>query len=143
MAQAISSNMRQNLGSADRFTLDAIIINLNKTRVVQDEISKIVLQVLLAIMFVCGAAAYLLSDTKGVLPHSPTSIAGVASLLAGSELVDRILVPKGSEWMGDNELKRKGVFQGDLFGLGWWEGAEEGKGGRRFGIGIGKAEKRK
>ena len=100
------------------------------------------LQVLLAIIVVCGAAAYLLIDTKGVLPHSPTSIVGIASLLAGSELVDRNFVPRGSEWMRSKELKREDIFKGELFGLGWWEGAEEGKGGRRFGIGIGKAERR-
>lgn len=141
MAQAISSNMRQIRSSADRTTVDAILINPNKSRLAQDETSKTVLQVLLAIMFVCGAAAYLLMDTKGVLPHSPTSIAGVASLLAGSELVDRNLVPKGSEWMSNKELKREGIFKEELFGLGWWEGVE-GKGGRRFGIGIGKAERR-
>lgn len=141
MAQAFNSNMRQNLSSPDRATVDAMLVNPNRYRLAQDETSKIVLQVLLATMFVCGIAAYLLADTKRMLPHSPTSIAGVASLLAGSELVDRHFVPKGSEWMGDKELKTKGTFQGETFGLGWWEGAEEGKGGRRFGIGIGKAER--
>lgn len=142
MAQAFNSNMRRNLSSVDRITVDAMLINPNKSRLAQDETSKIVLQVLLAIMFVCGVSAYLLADTKGVLPHSPTSIAGVASLLAGSELVDRSLVPRGSELMGDKGSKREGIFEGELFGLGWWEGGEEGKGARRFGIGVGKAEGR-
>ena len=142
MAQAISSNMRQNLGSANGPTMEAVLINPNRGRIAQDEPTKIVLQVLLAIMFVCGAATYLLTDTKGVLPHSPTSIAGVASLVAGSELVDRRFVPRGSEWMNDKQLKREGIFQGKLFGLGWWESAEEGKGGRRFRVGVGKAERR-
>lgn len=122
--------------------MEAVLINPNRGRIAQDEPTKIVLQVLLAIMFVCGAATYLLTDTKGVLPHSPTSIAGVASLVAGSELVDRRFVPRGSEWMSDKQLKREGIFQGKLFGLGWWESAEEGKGGRRFGVGVGKAERR-
>ena len=142
MAQAFNSNMRQTLSPADRITVDARLLNPNKSRLTQDRASKIVLQVLLAIMFVCGVAAYLLADTKRVLPHSPTSIAGVASLLAGSELVDRIFVPRGSEWMGDKELRKEGVFEGELYGLGWWEDMEEGKVGRRFGIGIGKAERR-
>lgn len=142
MAQAINSNMRQNLSSADRIAVNATLINPIKSRLAQDKASKVVLQVLLAVMIVCGAAAYLLIDTKGVLAHSPTSIVGVASLLAGSELVDRNFVLRGSEWTRDKELKREGIFKGELFGLGWWEGAEEGKGGRRFGIGIGKAERR-
>lgn len=140
MAQAINSNMRQNLSSVARTTVDAMLINPNQLRLTQDQRSKIVLQVLLGIMFVSGAAAYLLANTKGVLPHSPTYIAGVASLLAGSELVDKNFVPRDSEWMGDKELKREGIFKGELFGLGWWGGTEEGKRVRRFGIGIGKAE---
>ena len=142
MAQAFNSNMRHNLSSSDGTTLNASLISMNKPRLAQDEASKIALQVLLAIMFVCGVAAHLLADTKRVLPHSPTSIAGVASLLAGSALVEGDLVPKGSEWMSDKEFKSKGIFQGERFGLGWWEGAEEGKGGRRFGIGVGKADSR-
>lgn len=142
MAQAINNNMRQNLSSADRNKIDAILLNPNGSRLAQDTVSKVILQVLLAIMFVCGASAYMLSDTKRVLPHSPTSIAGVASLLAGSELVDRSFVPKGNESTGDRDLGREGNFEGELFGLGWWEGGEEGKGERRFGIGIGKAQRR-
>lgn len=142
MAQAFNNNMRQNLSSADRTTINAMLINPNRSRLAQDETSKIILQVLLAIMFLCGAAAYLLTDTKGVLPHSPTSIAGVASLLAGSPLVDGSLVPRGSDWMGDKKLKRDDVFKEVLFGLGWWEGGEEGKEEQRYGIGIGKAERR-
>lgn len=142
MAQAINSNMRQNLSSAGRTSIDAILIFPNRSRLAQDKASKVILQVLLASMFVCGALAYLLSDAKRVLPHSPTFIAGIASLLAGSELVDRSVVPRGTESIGDKESRREGIFEGELFGLGWWEGGEEGKGGTRFGIGVGKAERR-
>ena len=142
MAQAFNCNMRRNLSHPDQTTVSAALIRSNRTRLAQDETSKIVLQVLLAIMFICGLAAYLLENTKRVLPHSPTSIAGVASLLVGSELVDRSVVPKGSEWMSDKELEKKGIFQEETFGLGWWEGGEEGKRGRRFEIGIGKAGSR-
>lgn len=142
MAQAFNNNMRHNLSSENQITVDATLTNSNKIRLAQDEASKIVLQVLLAIMFVCGIAAYLLADTKRVLPHSPTSIAGMASLLAGSELVDRNFVPIGSEWMSDDELKREGILQSGVFGLGWWDGGEKEKGVGRFGIGIGKADRR-
>lgn len=142
MAQAFNSNMRHNLSSEKQITVDATLINPNRIRLAQDEASKTVLQVLLAIMFVCGLVAYLLADTKRVLPHSPTSIAGMASLLAGSELVDRNFVPKGSEWMSDKKLKREGIFQGRVFGLGWWDGGEKEKGVGRFGIGIGKADRK-
>ena len=144
MAQAFNSNMRYNLSSADRTTVRGTVVTPNQSRLVQDEASKIVLQVLLATMVLCGVAAHLLADTKRVLPHSPTSIAGVASLLERSELVDKSfvpVVPGRSEGMGAEEVGKKVVFQGMVFGLGWWGGTEEGK-GRRFGIGVGKAEGR-
>ena len=141
MAQVFNSNMRYYLSSADRTTISGTVIHPNQSRLAQDEASKIVLQVLLATMFLCGVAAHLLADTKRVLPHSPTSIAGVASLLERSELVDRSFVSRGLEGMSDGGLKKEGMFKDESFGLGWWDGAEEGK-RRRFGIGIGKAEGR-
>lgn len=142
MAQAINNNMRQTLSSADWNTIDALLLNPNRSRLAQDKVSKVILQVLLAIMFVCGASAYLLSDTKRLLPHSPTCIAGLASLLAGSDLVDRNIFFKGTGSMGEKEMGREAIFEGELFGLGWWEGGEEGKGERRFGIGLGRAQRR-
>ena len=141
MAQAFNSNMRHNLSSADRTTVRGTVVTPHQSRLVQDEASKIVLQVLLATMVLCAVAARLLADTERVLPHSPTSIAGMASLLEGSELVDRSFVSGGAEGMGDGGFGKKGVFQDESFGLGWWDGTEEGK-GRRFGIGVGKAEGR-
>ncbi len=138
MAQAFNSHMRQTLTSADPTTMTAMLIRPNQSRLAQDEASKIVLQVLLAVMFVCGVAAYWLADTKRVLPHRPTSIAGLASLLVGSELVDGNFGRRGLEGMGEKGWGKEGGFEGELFGLGWWE---EGK-VRRFGVGGGKAEGR-
>ena len=137
MAQAFNSNMRQNLSPTDRTTIHASLIDPNKLRLAQDETSKLVLQVLLAIMFVCGVAAYLLVETKRVLPHSPTCIAGGASLLAGSELVDKRFASGGSD---DKGAEMESIFKGERFGLGWWGAVKEGKVGRRFGIGVGRAE---
>jgi len=79
----------------------------------------------------------LTSNSKHVLPKNPCSIAAVASLLAGSEILE--LIPLGSEWCDDKELRRRGVFDGYLFSMGWW--SKPGTSKRRFGIDIGKAEK--
>ena len=105
--------------------MNATLVHSNRIRLAQDQTTKTVLQVLLAIMIGCGIAAHLLANTKRVLPYSLTSIADVASLLASSELVGRSVVPKGWEWMGDKELEFKGIYQEETFGLGWWEGEEE------------------
>ena len=85
--------------------MNATLIHSNRTRLAQDQTTRTVLQVVPAIVFVCGRAAYLLANTKRVLPHSPTSIADVASLFASGELVDRSVMLKGWEWMGDGELE--------------------------------------
>lgn len=55
-------------------------------RLKQTNASKIALQAMLGAMFVCGAAAYWMMDTRTLLPHNPCSIAGTVSLLAGSEM---------------------------------------------------------
>ena len=63
-------------------------------------------------MFLCESLAYLLTDMRRTLPHNPHTIAGSMSLLAGSEMALRAVVPEGAEWMSDEELKKAGVFKG-------------------------------
>ena len=60
------------------------------------------------------------------------SIAARASLLAGAEMLD--MVPEGAEWCSNEELEMKGVFEGLVLRLGWWEG--KGKEGGRYGIDV-------
>ena len=63
------------------------------------------------------------------------------SLLAGSEMVGREIVPAGAEFMSDKELAD--VFEGYLFSLGWWDtGAKTSLLGerRRFGVDVGRVD---
>lgn len=85
---------------------------------VQSAISTRILEGVLAAMVVCGALAITLMDKRQVLPKNPGSIAAVASLLAGADMLKTI--PQGSEWWDDKELKKQGVFAGRTFSMGWW-----------------------
>ena len=86
---------------------------------IQNTVSKTVLQVLLGIMFACGVTTYVLVRPN-TLWHNPCSIAGVASMLADSEVCSRNVIPEGAEWMSDRELKEAGVFEDWFFSLGWY-----------------------
>ena len=96
-------------------------------------------------MTFCGIMAYLLLETKTVLPHNLCSIAGMATLLAGSELRTRKVIPECAEWTRDRELQKAGIFNGWVFSMGWWgeevTGSTQPGKGRRFGIDIGRAER--
>ncbi|EAU31717.1 predicted protein [Aspergillus terreus NIH2624] len=87
---------------------------------VQSEVSTRILDGLLATMVVCGVVSIALLQTKEVLPKNPCSIGAVASLLHGSRLLGPDVIPKGAEWCSDYELKRRGIFQGQKFTMGWW-----------------------
>lgn len=150
-AQAISANMRSTV-PPDR---TSTVYNVNQTpstykatlshptqRLRQYRGPKIALQVMLAFIAVCAMGAYIVMDTKRVVPHNPCSIVGMMSLLAESEMCKTTdIIPEGSEWKSDGELKREGVFGGLMFRIGWW-GAEgdspvkEGEKDRLFGIDV-------
>ncbi|KAK3984762.1 hypothetical protein QBC44DRAFT_385482 [Cladorrhinum sp. PSN332] len=106
-----------------------------RLRLHQNLISTRILEGLLGFMFCCVVLTYaLLRHTRSLLPKNPCSIAAVASLLAGSVLLDTI--PEGSEWLSDEEVRKAEIFEGKLFTMGWWETKnEDGEvTGRRFGI---------
>jgi hypothetical protein len=144
MALLIHNNMRYPLPSTSPDsspTYPGTITDPTALRMVQNPASKVALEVLLATMLVFTAIAYIMTPMRNVLPHSPCTIAGVMSLLAGSDLCRRAVIPEGTEFMTDKELEK--VFEGYLFGLGWF-GTGGGGGGvreERFGIDIGRAEK--
>lgn len=100
MAQAISANMRapvnsQSTSSSSRLMRRQSSSSLTTTttttldtpRLVQDNDSKIILQILLGIMTVLATAAWLVTKFRRVLPCNPCPVAGTMSLLAGSDLV--------------------------------------------------------
>jgi hypothetical protein len=142
MAQAISENMRVKYAdSSQAQNFIGIAINHNNPRLFQNNASKLTLQVVLVFMLTCGLLSFFLTGTRHILPHNPWTIAGKASLLAGSELCGeslRELIPPGALWMSDRELKGNGIWQGWLFNLGWWDWKWGEK--RRWGIDVGQAE---
>lgn len=138
MSQLLNSRKRIQIGDGWSHTaVSGNITSLDHQRLYQDATSTYVLTALLSLMFVCAVIATLTSDTKHLLPKNPCSIAAAASLLAGSEILG--LIPPGSEWCDDRELKRNGLFDGYLFSMGWRGKAESPE--RKFGVDVGKAEK--
>ena len=90
-------------------------------RLKQNKAPKIVLQVLLGVMAVCGAIAYSMLKTKELLRQSPCSIAGKMELLARSELCStRKVIPEGAEWWDQRQRRQYGMFDGWFFSLCWW-----------------------
>ncbi|KAM0322164.1 hypothetical protein ACHAQA_009653 [Verticillium albo-atrum] len=125
MAQAISANMR---GDGDFLpAYEGTLTSSGGRRLHQNNGPKIALQAMLGVMVVCIIASRLLTTVEEVLPHDPCSIAGVATLLAGSDMVT---MAEGSEWRDDGSLRS--LFGGKTFGLDWWGiGAN-----RRFGVDV-------
>ncbi|KAJ9640764.1 hypothetical protein H2204_003053 [Knufia peltigerae] len=151
MAQAISANMRVNLSSTATSSghkqdvqpslptsLQAKMVDIPTNVVRQNNTSKITLQVLLGVMFACGLAAVLLNPTQKVVRHNPCTIAGSASLFAGSGLVKELaaVAVAGTE-------PRTAVLRRRKVRLGWWydydvsveDGRPRGEGrNKRYGI---------
>ena len=84
-----------------------------------DYASKVILQIVLALMTALEALAIRLSGMKGTLPRVPYSIASVMALFADSNLCDQHEFLKGAEWMRAAELEN--LFGELRFGLGWWD----------------------
>ncbi|KAF9637189.1 hypothetical protein BFW01_g8085 [Lasiodiplodia theobromae] len=162
MAQAISNNMRNASSSStntvgDKEYDDNIDGTTSSTspptfqgtfthapgsrwRLRQNRGPAIALEVLL---FLLAAIALLLAfvgwNRADVLPHNPCSIAGTASLLAGSEVCSRKYVPEGAEWWSDKERRDAGLWEGCRLRMGWYGddgdfSADQDGEGRRFGV---------
>jgi hypothetical protein len=115
--------------------LDVTLVDRNAFRLKQSEIATRILQGLLAAISLFALVAFWPMDTGRVLPNKPSSIAVVASLLAGSEMLNIAEVQAGKEEIAKLNRSR---WDGYFFSLGWWE---QPGGTRRFGIDVGKAEK--
>ncbi|KAI1629390.1 hypothetical protein EDD37DRAFT_49503 [Exophiala viscosa] len=139
-AQLINATMRQDLQDDEAASCPGTVLNINKLRLKQNATSKLILQIFLGIMLVCGIFVYGQRNMHHVLPQCPWSIAGTMILLAYSEMIERKIVPPGAEFMNDEALAK--VFVGYMFSLGWWDtGMKTGDSPRRrFGIDIGKAD---
>ncbi|KAH7140774.1 hypothetical protein EDB81DRAFT_655305 [Dactylonectria macrodidyma] len=141
MAQAISLNMRKNNTAADS-KLPSFTGTLSTTghqRLRQNRPSKIALQVMLALMVACAVGMTLLIRIREVLPHNPCSIAGTATLLAGSEMASTRIIPPCAEWRNDKELKILGVFEQYVYALTWWvEYGGDRSSKQRYGVDLDK-----
>ena len=126
-----TSSSTSSSNSEKRPAYSASLKNPFSARLFQNMISTRILQAILAAMTLCGAISILLMDTREVLPKNPLSIAAAASLLADSYILgsgtttcherSTGMIPSGSEWCNDRQLKQRGVFQGRTFTLGWWD----------------------
>ena len=145
---ALSSNTSADLLSApssDLPTLVATITDPTPLRLKQDNASKITLQVLLGVILFFSILALMFQSPYGragmrnLLVHNPCSIAGGMSLVAGSEMVERLREAEGGVGAGCETDEARLV--GWVFSLGWWEkGSQVGGVGRRFGVDIGRAD---
>lgn len=110
---------------ANNMTFEGIYTVRDSMRLLQSTTSTRILQGLLGVLLICALVIHttITREGRNLLPKDPSSIAGMASLLAGSKLVTRELVPEGSEWLGDAELQRAGILCGEDmdFGIGWWD----------------------
>ena len=137
IVQAISANMRTTVPqTGETLPVYTATITQPSQRLQQNRSPKIALQVMLAFMALCAVGAYAIADMKRVLPHNPCSIAGTASLLADSEMCwTNSIIPEGSEWKSNKQLRQEGVFGGLRFRMGWWtqgKAVQE----KRFGIDV-------
>ena len=141
MAQAINENMRINFTSANANAAPVYTGRLpdasTQLRLVQNRTSTTILEVFLGVICASGIAVYAVSfgECRRLLPRCPWSMAGMMTLLAGSEMCGPRVMPGGAESMTDKELET--ALQGWLFSLGWWvDGRDE-----RYGIDVGSARK--
>jgi hypothetical protein len=107
----------------------------SQTCLFQSVLSTRLLQAILGVLLLCVIVVFLTMDTRRVPPKPPYTIAAVASLVAGSRLVNEHerLFPPGIEWYSNKELERCEIWQGELFRMGWWD---EEDGERKFRIDI-------
>ncbi|KAK3313653.1 hypothetical protein B0H66DRAFT_594509 [Apodospora peruviana] len=109
-------------------------------RLVQNEVSTRILEVLLFALLLCGMVITWMVPTKELqLPLAPSSIAARMSLIAGSELVERLKRSRNGDLGGP---EGDSMFKDESFALHWWDStspasASNGSrhnGGSRYGI---------
>ncbi|KAI0455003.1 hypothetical protein F5B21DRAFT_524156 [Xylaria acuta] len=130
MVEVINSSIfERNLTRAEsqRQTPVTGTFNTTASRLKVDFVSKLVLQIMLAVMIILGGLAFRLVKLKDTLPRLPFSIASIMGLLSESALCSSSVMPDGAEWMDETQLEK--VLGGHSFGLGWWRGNT---GDRRF-----------
>ena len=132
----LMNNYRIPATASNSSILKGTITTSGEYRLMQSPISTHILAVLLSIILVSIVIHMVTVKSRGVVPKNPCSIAAVASLVADSAFLD--MMQPESQTLSDKELMEK--FDGYMFSMGWWAGAEGEVGRRRFGIDFGTAE---
>lgn len=131
-----------NISDADMKYPANITDPYSRQRVVQDAASTHALTALLGIALVLLIISWIYLPNTDVLPRAPTSIASVAALIAGGNLLDKLPPDAQQEWCDDSDIAAA-LGENTKFWLGWGlvpdvEGQEmcnENENGiRRFGI---------
>ncbi|KAK4942606.1 hypothetical protein LTR10_017735 [Elasticomyces elasticus] len=129
MAQVVNQYLRADFSTLSNNAtetvadpLRATYTNARNMRVVQSSLSTQLLVGVLVALLICAATIFVTIDMRHVLPKPMGSVAAVASLLAGSRIVDETsgLIPKGSEYWSDKDWEKSGIWQGEMFRMGWW-----------------------
>ncbi|KAL6243152.1 hypothetical protein RBB50_009703 [Rhinocladiella similis] len=116
---ALSNNATETVDNP----LSAVYLNPNHYRLIQSNISTQILVGVVCALLVCAVMIIFTVDMRNVLPKPMGSIASVASLLAGSRIVDPNsgLIPEGAEFWSDDQWEKSGIWQGEMFRMGWWD----------------------
>lgn len=93
----------------------------SRRRLVQDEPSTRVLQVLLGVVAGLSSLAWCLMPRTKIMPRDTTSIASLAALLADGDLVEKL--PKGAVWMDDKQI---GEYMGNTRWRMGWKAVDDG-----------------
>ncbi|KAK7534284.1 uncharacterized protein J3D65DRAFT_679225 [Phyllosticta citribraziliensis] len=130
-----------NAPRAPAATTTATLTNPHVYRLKQSAVSTRILDGLLLALALCIGLSFWVMDTRRVLPKNPASIAAGASLLAGNmEMFSSEKFHGEAQWWDNEELERRGVWQGYVFSLGWWSSGVQGE-AKRFGIDVGRADR--
>jgi hypothetical protein len=121
MANLIRIPLNTSSPFAPQPVVNATLMNPHVYRLQQSGISTRVLDGLLAAIALCIALSFLM-NTRKTLPKNPASIAAATSLIAGeSQMLSKESLPEGAQWYSDAELKKKRIWDGAFFKLGWWD----------------------
>lgn len=136
MAQVQSRTMRtsQDVSPGSQSQKVPATSTYTRTVLYQSRSVKLVLQIILGVMALCDCAAWLaMRGAHKLLPHDPGSVAGVAALVAGSDLWaggERAApMPGPPEWMSDEDVQTSGRWYQTRFVLREWPDG-------RYGVGV-------
>lgn len=136
MAQVQSRTMRtsQNVSPGSQSQKLPATSTYTRTVLYQSRSVKLVLQIILGVMALCDCAAWLaMRGAQKLLPHDPGSVAGVAALVAGSDLWpggERAAPVSGPpEWMSDEDVQTSDRWNQTRFVLREWPDG-------RYGVGV-------